>query len=601
MGYTKEKRLINKMGGSSKVQKQTPIATDMFIPNHSGDNSAGFVKAPTSDLDIANKKYVDDHMTAIPDLQDVTDVGATTTNDVTTSNLTISGSGGTGSKQILMDGDNDELSIKLHDDNTGKWYEQRLYRSSSSNRYIFRYYDTSTTKNIMTFLNGNVGINNFSPSSQLDIVGNTKITTGDLIVDGTNYDLFVDNSTGKVGIGTSSPTYKLDVVGDIGMSAKLYHNDDSDTYLEYTTNVMSFYQGGQLTHDESLSSGFRINPTSLDVDTKIYTDSGISLFVNGANGNVGIGTTVPTQKLEVNGNIEQGFNWTGYDTNNHVKSLYAGGATFTEASQQFNLYNRVGYSRGWEWNKSGTNVLSLNIDGTMILSGIYECGTGYFRPTGDDATTLGSISAMWKEFYTRNAHMGTITNFTSIEDDGTLVFNGDARVFKDINMGSAQLSKPASSAPGTDEFKDNTGVGTDTGIETLAFAVGEKVSGSFEIQHDYKEGSDITFHVHWQGIDPPTGTDKVKWQLIYCVARDGVVLSTTTTINTETDFDTQWEFARSDFTAITGTNFLIGDQFLFQLSRIAASADSYVGEALLATAGIHYEVDTVGSRTITSK
>ncbi|KKN41881.1 hypothetical protein LCGC14_0718760 [marine sediment metagenome] len=38
------------------------------------------------------------------------------------------------------------------------------------------------------------------------------------------------------------------------------------------------------------------------------------------------------------------------------------------------------------------------------------------------------------------------------------------------------------------------------------------------MQHDYKEGSNITFHIHWQGIAAPSGTDKVKWQLIFTVA-----------------------------------------------------------------------------------
>lgn len=195
--------------------------------------------------------------------------------------------------------------------------------------------------------------------------------------------------------------------------------------------------------------------------------------------------------------------------------------------------------------------------------------------------------------------VGGASNYMSVESDGTVVFNGDATVWKDINLGAALLSKPASSAPDTDEFKDNTG--TDTGIETYAFAVGEKVSGNFELQHDYKEGSNITFHIHWQGIDAPTGTDKVQWQLIYTVAQAGNTLNATTTITAEQDYDTQYEFLITSFAAITGTNFNIGDQFMFQLSRIAASADEYAGDALIATVGLHYEVDTVGSRQITTK
>ncbi len=194
---------------------------------------------------------------------------------------------------------------------------------------------------------------------------------------------------------------------------------------------------------------------------------------------------------------------------------------------------------------------------------------------------------------------GGTTNFTKIEPDGTVEFNGAATVFKDINLGSALLTKPAASAPDTDEFKDEGG--NDTGIETYAFAPGEKVSGNFELQHDYKEGSDITFHVHFQGIAAPTGTDKVKWQLIYTVSKSDATLDATTTIVKEIDFDTQYEFLRADFVAITGTNFLIEDQFLFQLSRVTASADEYGGDALIATVGIHYEIDTVGSRAINTK
>lgn len=197
------------------------------------------------------------------------------------------------------------------------------------------------------------------------------------------------------------------------------------------------------------------------------------------------------------------------------------------------------------------------------------------------------------------AWFGGASNYSHFEADGTLVFNGNATVWKDINLGSALLTKPAASAPDTDEFKDEGG--NDIGVETYAFAPGEKVSGNFELQHDYKEGSDIAFHVHFQGIAAPTGTDKVKWQLIYTVAKTAETLDAATTIVKEVDFDTQYEFLRANFATITGTNFTIEDQFLFQLSRITASADEYGGDALIATVGLHYKLDTVGSRIVNTK
>lgn len=56
----KEKRLINKMKKGTPELK-TPIASEMFLPNQSGDHSAGSVRTtPIADTDIANKKYIDD-------------------------------------------------------------------------------------------------------------------------------------------------------------------------------------------------------------------------------------------------------------------------------------------------------------------------------------------------------------------------------------------------------------------------------------------------------------------------------------------------------------------------------------------------------------
>lgn len=45
-----------------KFEPKTPIATDMFLPNQSGDHSAGHTSTPVNDIDLVNKKYVDDHV-----------------------------------------------------------------------------------------------------------------------------------------------------------------------------------------------------------------------------------------------------------------------------------------------------------------------------------------------------------------------------------------------------------------------------------------------------------------------------------------------------------------------------------------------------------
>ena len=47
-------------------QQLTPIGSEIFIPNHSGDHSAGSVReTPTNTTDIANKAYVDTQIAGV--------------------------------------------------------------------------------------------------------------------------------------------------------------------------------------------------------------------------------------------------------------------------------------------------------------------------------------------------------------------------------------------------------------------------------------------------------------------------------------------------------------------------------------------------------
>lgn len=172
--------------------------------------------------------------------------------------------------------------------------------------------------------------------------------------------------------------------------------------------------------------------------------------------------------------------------------------------------------------------------------------------------------------------------------------------WRDINIGAAVLSGPPGLTPDIVEYIDNAGAGT--GIFGLGVAVGEKASGQFELDHDYKEGTDIQFHLHWQGVTAPSGTDKVNFELTYTIARgNGSTLPPVTVITKETDIDTQYIVSATAFDMIDGSALKVGDQFIFTLSRIAPTADTYLGDAIITTVGIHLEVDTLGSSEITTK
>lgn len=158
---------------------------------------------------------------------------------------------------------------------------------------------------------GNVGIGTSAPAQKLDIVGtastwplrlqnsdgnfdwhigvtgNSWLVDGDKFVIGTTANSpdaeFVIDQNGKIGIGTTSPLQKLDIVGTSSTWPLRLQNSDGnhDWHIGVTGNSWGV-EGNR----------FVISSTLNSPDAEFIIDP---------NGNIGVGTITPAQKLDIVG------------------------------------------------------------------------------------------------------------------------------------------------------------------------------------------------------------------------------------------------------------------------------------------------------------
>ena len=268
-------------GAASAIEQSGGIITLFTVP--SGTAGAAAPMDPTTQrLTIINNGNVGIGTTAPGTLLQVG--GATTT----TARITVDSTSAT------------EPGIVINNAGVSKWL---MYRPANTND--LRFYDYGATDVMTLKAGGNVGIGTTNPASipgfdrTLQINSATDValvlsgvgghkeigvnTAGDLqFYDGSSLKMVLQNSTGNVGIGTTNPVNKLDVRGDTqiinaGTNAVLYLGEDTfaGTY-------------GQLSWNAA------------DDTIRIGTQSGGDVITATEGGNVGIGTTTPQTKLDVN-------------------------------------------------------------------------------------------------------------------------------------------------------------------------------------------------------------------------------------------------------------------------------------------------------------
>lgn len=195
-------------------------------------------------------------------------------------------------------------------------------------------------------------------------------------------------------------------------------------------------------------------------------------------------------------------------------------------------------------------------------------------------------------FYTKSVGNEAL----AIDADGKGTGQNFTVLYQDINFEALSLGTGASAPDLINVF----GTG---GIKGLGFdgnVTLEQVYGGGEMLHDYKEGTDISFHVHWM---PTTNTaGDVKWNLEYSwynAETDAEIPAPQTISVVQSSGGDDWKAHVIEFPTISGIGKKIGSHLKFRFYRNPSDgADTYPDDAVLDSIGVHYQVDSDGSRQL---
>ncbi|MFC1510591.1 beta strand repeat-containing protein [Candidatus Omnitrophota bacterium] len=292
---------------------------------------------------------------------------------------------------------------------------------------------------------GNVGIGTTAPEYKLDVRGHIKLgdtgvnaildfnasTRAFLRLDGTTYLTFNNNN---VGIGTTSPQSALNIgntdYADIS-DGLTFGDGDTGFYEAASDDNINMVIAGVYRYNftsgrimSGSGGGFYLQQANKDIDNPIFTFNGdtdtgmaqgggdeLSLVTGGSarvfvssTGNVGIGTTAPTAKLDIrNGDANlTGGSWTMQTATieNGVLTLDADNIAVYDAGPTFSSDNQIVTKK----------YVDDNIGGATSLTGLTDVSSATAtagRLLVSNGSTFDSLDSLYVDPVSGNVGVGT--------------------------------------------------------------------------------------------------------------------------------------------------------------------------------------------------